>query len=133
MRPNRTFITLCLALTAPALWAPHAFSQHAVVAQQSRPNPADPAAQVPAATYRSAFSDFRPMGDGKVGDWRAANDEVGRIGGWREYAREAQAPEPARAAPAPKPAAPPQTIAPAAPASGGHGMHRHHGMPGAKQ
>lgn len=126
MRPNRTFIAVCLAVAAPALWAPYAFSQQSASAQQTRPDPADPAASVPAAAYRSVFADFRPMGETKVGDWRAANDEVGRIGGWRAYAREAQAPESAPAAPAMAP----HMTSPAAPASGGHGNH---GMPGGKR
>ena len=76
MRPFRTFIALCVVLGAPASFA------------QPRPDPADPAVPVPAAEYRSSFAGYRPLGEESVGDWRAANDEVRRIGGWREYARE---------------------------------------------
>lgn len=64
-----------------------------------RPDPTDPGARVPAQSYRSPFADYKPLGETTVGDWRAANDEVGRIGGWRAYAREAQAPSPAPTAP----------------------------------
>ncbi|MBC7938909.1 MAG: hypothetical protein H7Z19_03950 [Chitinophagaceae bacterium] len=41
------------------------------------------------STYRSAFEGFRPFADQPVGSWRDANDTVGRVGGWRAYAREA--------------------------------------------
>ncbi len=54
--------------------------------------------------YRSPWAERRPYVDEAVGDWRAANDLVGQIGGWRAYAREAQGAEPPRqgtAAPSP--------------------------------
>ncbi|MEO8204402.1 MAG: hypothetical protein ABI630_11080 [Betaproteobacteria bacterium] len=121
MRPKHAvFLVLGAAIAMPVLG-------------QSRPDPADPAIQVPPATYRSAFADYRPLDEAPVGDWRAANDEVGRIGGWRAYAREAQAPDKPTAVPAPASAAPPTAAPPAAvpaPASGGHGQH---GMHGGKQ
>jgi len=116
MRPNRNFIAICIAAAASAPLAPTANAQ-------SRVDPADPAAKVPAAAYRSPFAGYRPLGDEAVGNWRAANDEVGRIGGWREYARDVQETES-------KPGAAPSKPAPNAPASGGHGAH---GKPGAKQ
>ena len=40
--------------------------------------------------YESALSDYRRFADQPVGDWREANAVVGRIGGWRAYARESQ-------------------------------------------
>ena len=42
------------------------------------------------ARYESALSDYRRFADQPVGDWREANATVGRIGGWRAYARESQ-------------------------------------------
>ena len=123
MRPNRIsmapFIVAAVAMAEVMLWVPSAVAQ-------SRPDPADPAARVPAAAYRSPFADYRVLGDEAVGNWRAANDEVGRIGGWREYAREIQENES-------KPGAAPSKPAPNAPAPGGHGAHGAHGKPGAKQ
>ena len=56
-------------------------------------DPLDANAPVPSLKYRSAFSDFRPLGDEKVGDWRGANDTVRTSGGWRAYLKESQAPE----------------------------------------
>lgn len=38
--------------------------------------------------YTSAWAGYRPWRDEAVGDWRQANAVVGRIGGWRVYARE---------------------------------------------
>ena len=55
----------------------------------SRPDPNDAFAAVPAAQYRSAFDAYRFMRDETVLPWRDSNDLVGRIGGWRVYAREA--------------------------------------------
>ena len=61
---------------------------------------ADPKAGVPPLVYRSAFEGYRPNTEAEVGKWRETNDLVGRIGGWRAYAKEAAAPDtPASAAP----------------------------------
>jgi hypothetical protein len=71
------------------------------------PDPTVASTPVPPATYTSPFRDYRPVGAPNLRPWKAANDEVARIGGWRAYAREAQQPEaPARAASAPAPARP---------------------------
>jgi hypothetical protein len=87
-------------------------------------DPADPKAVVEPTVYRSAFDRYRKHREQKVESWKGANDNVGRIGGWRTYAREAQQPDPpaaGSAAPA-KPAAPENTK----PAPGGHSGHRMH-------
>lgn len=90
------------------------------VASPVRPDPLDAKAEVAPVTYTSPLSRYRPAGDVKVGSWRAANDTVTRIGGWRAYTREAHQPE---AVPAVRPAAPASAPVPAA---AGHG---HHGKP----
>ncbi|MCW5649078.1 MAG: hypothetical protein KIS62_04980 [Ramlibacter sp.] len=71
-----------------------------------------PKAQPP----RSALQDYRPYVDEKPSDWREANDLTARIGGWRGYAREAQAPD----TEAPSESATPDPHA----AHGGHAMPR---------
>ena len=38
--------------------------------------------------YQSPFKDYRPLGEDKRIPWKKANDDVGKIGGWRVYARE---------------------------------------------
>lgn len=53
------------------------------------PDPADPRASVPPIRYDSAFARYRPNAEVEVKPWRAQNDTVGRIGGWRTYGREA--------------------------------------------
>ncbi|MEO8103593.1 MAG: hypothetical protein ABI790_13785 [Betaproteobacteria bacterium] len=74
------------------------------------PDATNETAAVPLATYRSPFHDYRGLGEDKLIPWKQANDEVGRIGGWRVYAREANAVTP--------PTASPETAAPVtAPAS----------------
>jgi hypothetical protein len=67
-------------------------------------DPLDPQARVPAASYTSALSTYRRLGEDKTLPWKEANETVNRIGGWRAYARKAQQPDaavPARPASAP--------------------------------
>ena len=52
-------------------------------------DPADVNAVIPATIYKSPFADYRPLGEDKDTPWRDANETVGKIGGWRAYAREA--------------------------------------------
>ena len=44
-------------------------------------------------SYTSPVADYQPFVDEKITSWKAANDKVGQIGGWRAYAKEAQQPE----------------------------------------
>lgn len=44
-------------------------------------------------SYASPIADYQPYVDEKIVSWRAANDKVGQIGGWRAYAKEAQQPD----------------------------------------
>ena len=63
------------------------------------------------------FRSYRSYADQEVGSWRKANDEVGRIGGWQAYAREAQAPasvDPATG-----------SSSSVGGSSSGHGAHKH--------
>lgn len=39
--------------------------------------------------YTSALTTYQGYTEQKVQPWREANDQVGRIGGWRAYAKEA--------------------------------------------
>lgn len=69
--------------------------------------------------FRSAIADYQPYKDQPVQPWRETNDEVGRIGGWRAYAKEAAQP----AVPGEKPAPETSPAAPRAtdPHAGHHG------------
>jgi len=58
-----------------------------------RRSPLDAAADVPPVVYRSPFASARAGAQDKPRSWRELNDNVERIGGWREYLREAQQPE----------------------------------------
>lgn len=53
------------------------------VSAQTFPDPPAPPA------YRSALEGYQSYTDEKVVDWKEANDNTGRIAGWREYAKEA--------------------------------------------
>lgn len=43
--------------------------------------PTDASAQVPAASYWSAFEGYRPATEEPLADWRALNEEVAAVGG----------------------------------------------------
>ncbi|MDH4053145.1 MAG: hypothetical protein OEU93_16355 [Rubrivivax sp.] len=95
------------------------------------PDPLDAGAVVPPLVHHSTLASYRRLGDDKPVPWLEANETVGRIGGWRAYAREAAeplAPQPrtpaATAAPTPAAAA----SAPSRPAPAGHGGHSGHKM-----
>ncbi|RPH65205.1 MAG: hypothetical protein EHM83_06960 [Burkholderiales bacterium] len=62
-------------------------------AHPDRPDPLDAQAPVAPLQYRSGFGDYRRLADEPVGSWSEANDRVGRIGGWKVYAREASEPD----------------------------------------
>lgn len=55
----------------------------------ARPEPLDADAAVPAQDYRSPLQHYRTLPDEPLRDWRVANEQVGRVGGWRTYAQEA--------------------------------------------
>lgn len=76
--------TLLIAVASATLLAGHAGAQTKV--------PASPAAATP-TPFKSAFEGYQAYSDDKMTSWKAANDEVARIGGWREYAKQAQQPE----------------------------------------
>ena len=40
--------------------------------------------------YQSSFSTYQAYADQPIISWRNANDTVGKIGGWRSYAKEVQ-------------------------------------------
>ena len=119
---HKTFIAV---IAAPLL-------SSAALAQSSapRPEPLDPKAATSPLVYRSAFSSYKKLdAQSPPVAWRDANDAVLRIGGWRAYAREGNAPaasSPAAAASSPAPAASapaaePRASRPATPQPG----HRH--------
>lgn len=73
------------ALAAAAPQAAHA------QAPADRPDPLDARAPVAPLQYRSAFDGYRRFADEPVRSWIESNETVGRIGGWKAYAREAGA------------------------------------------
>ena len=77
-----------LVVLMASLWTPLATAQTAAVPPEK---PVVPAATTDAAslTYRSALEGYQRYTDEKTVNWKEANDAVARIGGWREYARQA--------------------------------------------
>ena len=89
-----------IALTSSATLAATCFAQ--------TPAPGNVAGKSGSAPLRSAFDGYRAYNDEALSNWKAANENVARIGGWREYARQTQSeetPTPRAAAPEAKPSA----------------------------
>jgi hypothetical protein len=86
-------------LAALALWPAAALPQ----ATPSRPDPLDAKVAIAPLVHRSSLAGYRRFdAESPPQAWREANEAVERIGGWRAYAREANAPEPAASAPGPR-------------------------------
>lgn len=99
--------TRWLMPTTFALATATAVAQGAPSSRSARPaaDPLDATARVPRLVYESTLATYKRLGENEPLSWREANDRVGRIGGWRAYAREANAPDvPASTTPALKPA-----------------------------
>ena len=99
MQINLKGVTLIAVSTALALPALSALAQSTAPATPSsamvaqRADAADPKAVVPPLVYNSVLQGYRPNVEAEVGAWKEINDNVGRIGGWRIYAKEARQPD----------------------------------------
>jgi hypothetical protein len=79
----------------------------------------------PAATNRSAFEGYHRFAEQPIAPWRASNELVARIGGWKAYAREAAAVQDGVGMPAAAPAAKPGAASqPSAAHAGHHGERK---------
>jgi hypothetical protein len=83
-------IALAFLLAPAAAWSQAVPAEEPRGVASARPDPADASAPVPPLVVRSALGAHRGMTDETLGSWREANDTVGRIGGWRTYAKEAE-------------------------------------------
>ena len=119
-----------IIFTLVALTAALGMHCGASLAAGTPPNPLDSRASIPALEYRSPFADYRRFGDAAPIPWKHANDEVGRIGGWRVYAKEASEPPQGlaspNATPAPVAADKSPVVPPPKTESGGHSGHDQH-------
>ena len=103
---------LPVAVAAPLAWGQAASGDF-------RPDPQDANASVPLVTYESPFANYRPLSNQKITAWKESIDNVGRIGGWRAYAKEAEAPGPVG-----EPASGTSSNPAAKPVRGGHDGHK---------
>jgi hypothetical protein len=76
-------------LLGAILLAPVAGAQEPA-AQRPAASSAASAVASPALTYASTFAAYRPWSAGETPGWRAANDRVAAVGGWRAYLRQVQ-------------------------------------------
>lgn len=53
--------------------------------------------------YTSPLRAYQAYADEPIQSWREANDRVGRLGGWRTYAKDASTDEPVKVEPAANP------------------------------
>lgn len=93
-----------------AIWGAASMAAHA------QPAPRPPAQSASLAPFQSAFDGYLPYADEPTADWKAANDTTARIGGWRAYAKEANAPAAQPELPSALPPAPPAPTPALAPA-----------------
>lgn len=94
-------------------------AQFAAPTAVARPDPTDPRAPVPAASYTPPLQAYQRFDEPPVAPWRESNALVAQRGGWRTYAREAS--DPTTAQPAAPGASQPMTAP--KPAAGGHSGH----------
>lgn len=107
MNTHRFFIALprAAALAVPAVLAGALWATGALAQPSPSPDltPAPPLSEAAPASFKSATQGYQPYTDEATINWKAANDTVAQIGGWRAYAKEAAA-APEAATPASKPA-----------------------------
>ena len=109
------------AATAAAQGAPSPRSSSAAA------DPLDATAKVAPQVYKSALGTYKRLDVNEPLPWREANDRVRCIGGWRTYAREANAPEaPASAPPSPQPGAEAGSMPMSKPVPDPHVGHKMH-------
>ena len=84
------FSRLLGSLALFALAMPNAFAQ-AILPSDPLP-PKVKSAELVFLEYKSSFSTYQAYADQPIISWRNANDTVGKIGGWRSYAKEVQEP-----------------------------------------
>jgi hypothetical protein len=114
------------ALALPA-FAQHA--GHAMPGPASAPTHAAsaPAGNAGASSYQSVFTGYRRFADEPTQDWKAANERVARIGGWRAYAAEVSGAHAGHGTAGPTPASAPSPAQPASsPVAKSQPGHAHH-------
>ena len=77
-----------LALLVASLWTTQATAQTSAAAP-AKPVAPEATADATLPAYRSALEGYQRYTDEKTVNWKEANDATARIGGWREYAKEA--------------------------------------------
>ena len=88
---------------SPAQWLAVLPSLAVLTVSAQNAAPPTAATESAAISFRSAMEGYQPYADEKTVSWKEANDNVGRIGGWREYAKEARQPQVPDAAAKPDP------------------------------
>ena len=118
----RTPIAFSIGATMLFAGVGHAQHDHATPSELPsaimRSEPANAGGGALPLPFESVLSRYKPITDQKLGSWREANDTVTRIGGWRTYLKEAQAPEVTESS---VPAAPVKSAAP--PTANPHAGH----------
>lgn len=116
-----TLIAASAALALPVLAKNSPLPARLSAPLSQRGDAADSKAVAPPLVYRSPLQGNCPNVEVEVESWKAINDNVGRIGGWRVYAKEARRPD-SEARDAGAASAP--ADADAKPMPAGHGDHK---------
>lgn len=88
-------LSLSLRWAVLSAAAPAMLCLTAVTAQAQSNSEESTGNAAPTLQYRSDLSNYRGFKDQAVAPWTEVNDTVGKIGGWRVYAKEARKPDPA--------------------------------------
>ena len=98
----RILLTLALCLHGAVVWAQSAVSSEQA-GHLNAPTGETAAPEAIALQYASVLAQYQRYAEQAVASWPDANAAVQRIGGWRAYAKEMQAPASASPEPGAKP------------------------------
>jgi hypothetical protein len=72
----------------------NAYAQQQTLSEiKSEPKAVESKTSSNSLVFKSTLEKYKPYTDEKIQSWKGANDEVGKIGGWRAYLKEANEPE----------------------------------------
>ena len=93
LRRQAVLLVLCSSAFSAAAQTPATPPAAAIDKRALTANPLDAAAAVPPLPYRPAFAGFKGVLEQPLANWKDSNDRTAQVGGWRTYAKQAQAPE----------------------------------------
>ena len=124
-RQFHVLATLCWFFSS----TPVLVQAESVIAGEARSQPTN--AVAPTLRYSSVFDQYHDYDEIQVDSWRESNDTVGRIGGWRYYARETEQTDDAEGTAQPDSSGQPEppAVSPPEQKSDNNQIHNHEARP----